>query len=92
MNKADLIEAISLSANLSKTTAGRALEAITSSITAALEKGDDVTLVGFGTFTIKKRTEREGRSSIPLLTQPCRNTMLWQVYGWRNGQVLVNES
>ncbi|EXF47519.1 histone family protein DNA-binding protein [Pseudomonas sp. BAY1663] len=62
MNKADLIEAISLSANLSKTTAGRALEAITSSITAALEKGDDVTLVGFGTFTIKKRTEREGRN------------------------------
>ncbi|WP_313025677.1 HU family DNA-binding protein [Pseudomonas lopnurensis] len=62
MNKADLIEAISLSANLPKTTAGRALEAITSSITAALEKGDDVTLVGFGTFTIKKRTEREGRN------------------------------
>ncbi|WP_313053424.1 HU family DNA-binding protein [Pseudomonas lopnurensis] len=62
MNKADLIEVVSLSAGLPKTTAGRALEAITSSITAALEKGDDVTLVGFGTFTIKERAEREGRN------------------------------
>ncbi|OCX15290.1 HU family DNA-binding protein [Ectopseudomonas hydrolytica] len=62
MNKTELIEAISRSADLPKATAGRALEAITSSITTALEKGDDVTLVGFGTFSVKARAEREGRN------------------------------
>lgn len=62
MNKAELIEAISRSADLPKATAGRALEALASSITTALKKGDDVTLVGFGTFTVKARAAREGRN------------------------------
>ncbi|CAD5109539.1 HU family DNA-binding protein [Zestomonas carbonaria] len=62
MNKAELIEAISISADLPKATAGRTLDAITSTISSALQKGDDVTLVGFGTFTVKARAAREGRN------------------------------
>lgn len=62
MNKAELIEAISLHVDLPKATASRALDAITSTISSALKKGDDVTLIGFGTFTVKARSAREGRN------------------------------
>ncbi|PAU86003.1 DNA-binding protein HU [Pseudomonas sp. WN033] len=62
MNKSELIEAVSLSADLPKVTATRALDAVISSISAALQKGDDVTLVGFGTFTVKARAARDGRN------------------------------
>lgn len=62
MNKSELIEAVSLSADLPKATAARALDAATNSIAAALQKGDDVTLVGFGTFSVKARAARNGRN------------------------------
>ncbi|MBD7978036.1 MULTISPECIES: HU family DNA-binding protein [Pseudomonas] len=62
MNKAELIEAIAASADLPKTTAARALDAITESITNALKNGDSVSLVGFGTFAVKERAAREGRN------------------------------
>ncbi len=62
MNKTELIDAIAKQSNLSKADAGRALNALTDSITAALKKGDTVTLIGFGTFKVTKRAARTGRN------------------------------
>ena len=62
MNKNDLIEAIVSSADLPKSTAGRALDALTTVITTALKGGENVTLVGFGTFAVKARAARDGRN------------------------------
>ncbi len=62
MNKAELIESIADSADLSKASAGRALDAAIESITKALKKGDTITLVGFGTFSVRNRAARMGRN------------------------------
>ena len=62
MNKAELIDAIADAADLSKASAGHALDAAIESITKALKKGDSVTLVGFGTFSVRKRAARQGRN------------------------------
>ena len=62
MNKADLIESIANSADLSKASAGRALDAAIEAITKALKKGDTITLVGFGTFSVRHRKARMGRN------------------------------
>jgi DNA-binding protein HU-beta len=62
VNKSELIDAIAESADISKAAAGRALDSVTSSITGALKKGDQVTLIGFGTFSVKERAARTGRN------------------------------
>jgi DNA-binding protein HU-beta len=62
MTKEELTEKVSSSSGLSKTDAGRALNAIVNSITSALKKGQTVTLVGFGTFKVSKRKARKGRN------------------------------
>jgi len=62
MNKSDLIEAIAESAEMTKADAGRAVDAVVNVITKALKKGDSVTLVGFGTFEVRKRGARTGRN------------------------------
>jgi len=62
MNKGDLIEAVASSAGLSKADAGRAVDAVIGSITDALKSGNQVSLVGFGTFTVKQRAARTGRN------------------------------
>ncbi len=62
MNKAELIDAIADKANLTKADAARALDAFIDSVTEALKEGDNVTLIGFGTFTVKERKERQGRN------------------------------
>ena len=62
MNKSQLIEKIAEGANLSKTDAGRALDAFTDAVTAALKEGDAVTLVGFGSFEVRERAARTGRN------------------------------
>ena len=62
MNKSELIDAIARHADISKAAAGRALDATVNSITGSLKKGDIVTLVGFGSFYVGKRTERQGRN------------------------------
>ncbi len=62
MNKSDLIDAIADSADISKAAAGRALDGMIDSITAALKKGDTVSLVGFGSFTVRERAARMGRN------------------------------
>ncbi|CAN1524383.1 MAG: HU family DNA-binding protein [Sulfuritalea sp.] len=62
MNKSELIETVASAAGISKAAAGRALDATTTSISAALKKGDLVTLIGFGTFYVGKREARNGRN------------------------------
>ena len=62
MNKSELIDAVAKSADLSKVSAGRALDATVAAITAALKKGDSVTLIGFGTFKVSHRAARIGRN------------------------------
>ena len=62
MNKTELIDAVADEAEVSKAEAGRAVDAVISSITKALKKGDSVTLVGFGTFQVRKRAARTGRN------------------------------
>ena len=62
VNKSELIDAIAKHADISKAAAGRALDATVNSIKASLKKGDIVTLVGFGSFYVGKRTARQGRN------------------------------
>ena len=62
MNKSELIDAIAKHADISKAAAGRALDATVNSIRGSLKKGDIVTLVGFGSFYVGKRTARQGRN------------------------------
>jgi DNA-binding protein HU-beta len=62
MNKAELIDSVAASANLSKADAGRAVDAIVDSISSALSKGQQVSVVGFGTFSVKHRAARSGRN------------------------------
>lgn len=59
MNKTDLINAIS-AAGLSKADSKKALEAVLGSIADALKAGDKVALIGFGTFSVNERPERQG--------------------------------
>jgi DNA-binding protein HU-beta len=62
VNKAELIDAIAASADLPKSAAGRALDGAVEAITKALQAGDSVSLVGFGTFAVKARPARTGRN------------------------------
>ncbi|MCS6944421.1 MAG: HU family DNA-binding protein [Sutterellaceae bacterium] len=62
MNKTELIDHIAKQADISKAAAGRALDAVVGGIRAALKKGNSVTLVGFGTFTVARRAARTGRN------------------------------
>ncbi|NOX75206.1 MAG: HU family DNA-binding protein [Gammaproteobacteria bacterium] len=62
MNKAELIDAVAESADISKAAASRAVDGIVAAISGALQKGDQVALVGFGTFSVKARAARTGRN------------------------------
>ncbi len=62
MNKSELVEAVADNTDLPKTTAARAVDAVFDEIMNALEDGDQVTIVGFGTFLVRHREEREGRN------------------------------
>ena len=62
MNKSELIDAIASGADVSKASAGRALDSAIGAITGALKGGDSVSLVGFGTFSVKHRAARAGRN------------------------------
>lgn len=62
MNKSELINSIAKTAGLSKEAAGRALGAFVKSISTALKKGEQVTLVGFGSFQVRNRAARKGRN------------------------------
>ena len=62
MNKSELIDAVANAADVSKADAGRAVDATFDSIAKALKKADKVSLVGFGTFEVRKRAARTGRN------------------------------
>ena len=62
MNKADLIEHIAKQADISKAAATRALEAFVGGVQSTLKKNGNVSIVGFGTFTVSKRPARAGRN------------------------------
>ncbi|HVJ61354.1 MAG TPA: HU family DNA-binding protein [Tahibacter sp.] len=62
MNKAEFVGAVADAAELTKVDAARAVEAIVEVIKKALKKGDTVSLVGFGTFAVRKRAARTGRN------------------------------
>ncbi|HFQ14679.1 MAG TPA: HU family DNA-binding protein [Gammaproteobacteria bacterium] len=62
MNKAELIDAVAENADISKASATRAVDTVLESITDTLKKGDQVALVGFGTFSVKERAARTGRN------------------------------
>ncbi len=77
MNKNDLISAVAESSGLSKNDASNAVEGVFEAITTALSKGDEVRLVGFGTFSVAKRKASTGRNprtgepmNIPASNQP----------------------
>jgi len=62
MNKSELVDHIAAEAEISKAAAGRALDALIGGVKSTLKKGGSVTLVGFGTFAVGKRTARTGRN------------------------------
>jgi len=77
MNKNEFVDKVSDAADMSKAEAERAVNAVFDSITKALQGGDDVRLVGFGTFSAAQRKAREGRNprtgetiQIPASIQP----------------------
>ncbi len=62
MNKSELIDAIAVSADISKAAAGRALDGAMDAVKNALQNGEMVTLVGFGSFYVGERAARTGRN------------------------------
>lgn len=62
MNKVDLIAKVADDTGLSKTDATKAVDTVFDCITKALKKGDEVRLVGFGTFSVSKRAASTGRN------------------------------
>ncbi|MEO5569991.1 MAG: HU family DNA-binding protein [Bacteroidia bacterium] len=62
MNKADLVDAMSSEAKITKADAQRALDAFLTVTSKSLKKGEKVTLVGFGTFSVARRAARTGRN------------------------------
>jgi DNA-binding protein HU-beta len=77
VNRNDLVAHVADSTGLSKTDAGKAVDAVFDSIADSLQKGDEVRLVGFGTFAVTERAASEGRNprtgekiAIPACKQP----------------------
>jgi DNA-binding protein HU-beta len=62
MNKSELTDLVANAADLSRASAARAVDAVVDAITAALKKGDQVSMVGFGTFLVRERGARSGRN------------------------------
>ena len=62
MNKTELVNQIAKSSNISKAAAGKVLNEVTDAISDSLQNGENVTLIGFGTFSAVKRAARTGRN------------------------------
>ena len=62
MTKMDLIEKVAKDAKITKAAAGKALDSLVDGVKKALKKGDKVTLIGFGTFSVTQRKARKGRN------------------------------
>lgn len=70
MNKAQMIDHVAKTADISKAAAARALDSVVGAIKGTLKKNGSVTLVGFGTFRVSKRKARTGRN--PRTNQPIK--------------------
>ena len=81
MNKTELIDFIADEADLSKASAGRALDAMIDGVTNTLKTGDTVTIVGFGTFAVGARAARTGRNpqTGATIKIPARNVVKFTV-------------
>jgi DNA-binding protein HU-beta len=62
MNKSELVSSVAEGAEISKADAAKAVDAIVAGISGALSKGEQVTIIGFGTFSIRERAARQGRN------------------------------
>ena len=62
MNKSDLVDAVANDSDMSKASAARAVDSVLANVEDALGNGDSVSLVGFGTFSVRHRAAREGRN------------------------------
>ncbi len=62
MNKSEFVDAVASKADLPKATAAKAVDAMLESVTDVLKEGDQLTLVGFGTFLVRRREARQGRN------------------------------
>ena len=91
MNKNEFIDKVADTADMSKAEAAKAVDAVFDAITKALQSGDDVRLVGFGTFSAAKRAAREGRRRLeldrpgrpPLRQRSARPRLAFFVFGRR---------
>ena len=61
MNKSELVDAVAATANLSKSAASKAVDSVLNAITQSLQQGEQVTLIGFGSFAVRERAARTGR-------------------------------
>ena len=87
MNKAELIDSVAEASDISKAAATRAVDAVLDNITGALKKDEQVTLVGFGTFTVRNRAARIGRNP---QTGEAIQIKASRVPGFKPGKALKN--
>lgn len=82
MNKTQLQEFISNDAEITKSAAGRAIDAIVAGISESLQNGEEVKIPGLGNFTLSKRSERTGRNpqSGEAITIPASNVVRFKAY------------
>ncbi len=85
MNKGELIDSVAASAGLSRAEATKAVDAVLDNVTRALAGGSSVSLVGFGTFTVKERAARMGRN--PRTGEPIQIAAS-KVPGFKAGKAL----
>ncbi len=85
MNKGELIDAVAASAGLSRADATKAVDAVLDNVTRALAGGNSVSLVGFGTFSVKERAARTGRN--PRTGEPIQIAAS-KVPGFKAGKAL----
>ncbi|PPI86327.1 HU family DNA-binding protein [Candidatus Pantoea edessiphila] len=87
MNKSQLINKIAVDSGISKTVVSRVLNAFTDLISSALKSGDEVVIIGFGTFSVRNRAARIGRNpqTGQEITIPASKTP-----GFRAGKTLRN--
>ena len=85
MNKGELIDAVAASAGLSRADSTKAVDAVLDNVTQTLSGGDSVSLVGFGTFSVKQRAARTGRN--PRTGEPIQ-IKASKVPGFKAGKAL----
>ena len=88
MNKSDLVDAVAGRADMSKAEAGRAVDAVLGSVGDALGNGDSVSLVGFGTFSVRHRAARMGRNPQTAATMQIAAS---KVPGFKAGKALKDK-